>query len=412
MKEIIQIMDWIKEHKLYPEMQTLSSGQTATILIDGQEKVMFCSNNYLNLTEHPEVVDAVVQATKLYGTGSGGSRLVSGTCDLHRQLEETIARFKERDDALIFSSGYMTNIGVLGALANPLSVSFRELSRGLMNRINDKTVVFCDELNHASIFDAVRIAGAKLYQYRHCDADSLRNALASVNDERKIIVTDGLFSMDGDIAPLNEIVELAKQYNAITIVDDAHATGILGAQGKGTAEYFGLSGKINIEIGTLNKVFGGIGGYVAADQEICDFLRVTSRTYIFSAALPPGVAAGLSKAVEIVRDMPALREKLISNILYMKSLLEAKGIPVSSVPSPIIPFILGASKAAVSVAQKMFRAGFFIPAIRWPAVPKGKARLRITLMAEHTKDQIEEFVYLLNLYSEEEGLAGKITTLP
>lgn len=411
MENIKELISWIHANNQYPPMHTISGGQTTKVMIEGVEKVMFCSNNYLNLSDHPEVKKAVQDATEIYGTGSGGSRLVSGTSDTHRQLERTIADFKGRGDALIFSSGYMTNIGVLGSLANPLGGAFKHMPKDMVAHFMKETVIFSDEYNHASIIDAAKISGVKLFQYKHVDMQHLKAGLKRFQHLRKFIITDGIFSMDGEIAPLKEIVELAETYNASVIVDDAHAAGILGERGMGTAEYLGLKGKIAVEIGTLNKVFGGIGGYVTADKDVCDFLRMNSRTYIFSAAMPPAVAAGLTKAVEIVRDHPEMRNNLIANIKYMKQLLLEDGIPVTDVPAPIIPFITGDEDAAANISAKLFDAGFYIPPIRWPAVSKGKARLRITLMSEHTKEQITDLVKLLSKFTAEEGLTGKITTV-
>ncbi len=396
METLHKILNYIKEKELYPEMKTVCTAPSAVVEIEKKKMHMFCTNNYLNLATHPKVIEASVLATKKYGTGAGGSRLISGTNQMHVALEKEISILKGREDTLVFSSGYLANIGAISAIANPLLGVAREISKEFMRSLDNETIVFSDELNHASIIDACKIAKVPCIQYNHTDMSDLKKKLLYYKTKRKIIVTDGVFSMDGDIAPLPDIVELAKEFHSLTIVDDAHGTGILGENGGGTAEYFNLKGEIDLEVGTLNKVFGGVGGFVSGNKEICELLRVTSRPYIFSAAMPPGNAAGLVEAVKIVKDEPALRIKLFENIDYFQKILNKNQLSETVSSTPIIPIIIGDENLTVKLSNQLFEKGFFVPAIRWPAVPKGEARFRVTLMTDHTKDQMDAFVETLN----------------
>jgi 8-amino-7-oxononanoate synthase len=402
MENIYQLLEYIENQHLYPDMKTVSTSPNPMVEIEGKKMNMFCTNNYLNLASHPKVIAASIKAIEKYGTGAGGSRLVSGTTALHQSLEKEISLLKSSEDSLVFSSGYLANIGVIATIANPLLGVSREVSRELLKDMNRETVVLSDELNHASIIDACKIASVRFVNYRHCDVSDLRRKLNMLRNKRIIIVTDGIFSMDGDIAPLPEISQLAKAFNAITIVDDAHGTGILGKTGGGTVEHFGLKGQIDLEIGTLNKVFAGVGGFASGNKRLCKFLRMTARTYIFSAAMPPGVAGGLIASVKLVKEEPVLREKLFKNIQYLHLKFREKGIPVSNSGTPIVPVIIGDEAKAIKISRALFNLGFFVPAIRWPAVPKGSARFRITLMAEHTSKQIDKLAETLSeLYHKE-----------
>jgi 8-amino-7-oxononanoate synthase len=396
MKSIYEILKYIDQAGIYPHGRVVSTWPSPVVEIDGRQMSMFCTNNYLNLASHPKVIEASMDAIQKYGTGSGGSRLISGTTDMHVALEAELSNLKNTDDTLIFSSGYLANIGAISAIADPLSGVAREIPREFLKIFNKQTVVFSDELNHASILDACKIAKVDCITYKHADMDDLRKKLLMHKDKRKIIVTDGVFSMDGDLAPLPEIVTLAKDLDAITIVDDAHGTGLLGKNGGGTVEYFNLKGQIDLEIGTLNKVFGGVGGFISGNKEICRLLRITSRPYIFSASMPPGVAGGLAAAVKIIREEPELRVRLFENVDYFQKLLLEYNIPFCPTSTPIIPIIIGDEIKTMELSQQLFNHGFFVPAVRWPAVPKGKARFRVTLMVEHTKDQMEAFVQTLN----------------
>lgn len=396
MKVIQEVLNYIDKAGIYPPERTVSTWPSPIVEIGGRQMTMFCTNNYLNLASHPKVIQASVEATQKYGTGSGGSRLISGTTDLHVGLEKALSKLKDRDDTLIFSSGYLANIGAITAVADPLAGVAREIPRELLKKLDRETVVFSDELNHASILDGCKIAKALCIPYRHADMDDLRKKLAAHRDKRKIIVTDGVFSMDGDLAPLPDIVALAMEHDAFTIVDDAHGTGLLGKNGGGTVEHFNLKGEVDLEIGTLNKVFGGVGGFISGNHDICRLLRITSRPYIFSASMPPGVAGGLTAAVELIGEEPGLRTAIFENTRYLQKLLLQHDVPFAPTITPIIPVIIGDEARTMMLSRQLFDHGYFVPAVRWPAVPKGKARFRVTLMAAHTKDQMEAFVNTLS----------------
>jgi 8-amino-7-oxononanoate synthase len=392
MKEIYEILNYIDREVICPKERPVSSWPSAIVKMNDRDMLMFSNNNYLNLASHPQVIKASVQATEKFGTGSGGSRLISGTTDLHLVLEAELSKLKNREDTLIFSSGYLANIGAITAIADPLAGVSREIPRAFIKKYQRKTIVLSDELNHASIIDACKISKVDCIHYKHADMDDLKKKLTEHHNKRIIIVTDGVFSMDGDLAPLPEIVALAKAFDALTVVDDAHGTGLLGKHGGGSVEHFNLKGQVDLEVGTLNKVFGGGGGFISGNADLCRFLRMTSRPYIFSASLPPGVVGGLIEAVRTIGQEPELRERLFDNISYFQKLLLQYEIPFSPTQTPIIPIIIGDESKAMEFSQQLYDHGFFVPAVRWPAVQKGKARLRVTLMAEHTQDQMLGFV--------------------
>lgn len=396
MKIFEQTLQLIEASGLYPVGKSMSSPQNPVVKIGEEELYMFCSNNYLNLSTHPEVIKDAIDALLKYGTGSGGSRHVSGTSDIHLQLEQDISKLKGREDSLIFSSGYLANIAALSAVANPLAgVSI--IARSLITNHHAETIVFSDELNHASIIDACKIANRKCLLYKHADMSDLSKKLKAHPENGKIIITDGIFSMDGDIAPLPDIVDLGKQHKAYIIVDDAHSTGLLGETGSGTAEYFNLKKEVDLEVGTLNKVFGAVGGFISGNKEICKLLRATSRPYIFSAAMPASVAAGLSKAIRLIQNDSSFREKLFNNVDYFFELAAGTSIPINNLNrTPIIPVIIGDELATVKISKELYHRGFFIPSVTWPAVPKGKARLRVTMMSQHTPNQIKLLVEALD----------------
>ena len=389
LKKILQL---IEETGLYPQCNSLCCAQDPAIQIGNDELLLFCSNNYLNLSTHPKVIEASADALYKFGTGSGGSRHISGTNDMLLQLEKDISTLKGREDSLVFSSGYLANIAAVSAIANPLAgVSI--FARSLLKDHKEETIVFSDELNHASIVDACKIAGRKCLLYKHTNIDDLSKKLKAHSANDKIIITDGVFSMDGDIAPLPGIVELGKKHDAFIMVDDAHATGILGENGRGTAEYFNLKNEVDLEIGTLNKVFGAVGGFISGDKDICKLLRATSRPYIFSASMPAPVAAGLSESIRIICKDSSFRDQLFSNIDYFQKLTAGTAIPYNDTfRTPIIPIITGDEKKTIEISEYLYKKGFFVAPVTWPAVPKGEARLRITLMSRHTKEQIKLLV--------------------
>lgn len=348
--------------------------ETASLGVDreGKRYIVFNSNDYLGMTHAKEVQEAAAKAVR-FGTGSGGARLTSGAAFELSDLEKEIADFKHTEDAVIFNTGYMANLGVLYALAE----------KG--------DVIFSDELNHASIVDGCRISKAKIAVYRHSDMTDLERLLQTVPCEgQRFIVTDGVFSMDGDICPLPALVALKKAYGACLIVDDAHASGVIGRTGRGTAEYFHMAG-IDVQVGTLSKVFGAEGGYVAASREICDYLRNTSRPFIFSTAISPVTGAAALEALRLLKADP---EKylgcLCENTVYMRSCLSEAGLNIIAGETPIIPLMIGDEKKTVAYAQACRKEGILLSAIRPPSVPAGTSRIRLTVTAVHTKEELEK----------------------
>lgn len=324
--------------------------------------INLCSNNYLGLANHPALKKAAQGAIEKYGVSSCSSRLISGTTALHTQLEKKIAEFKGTGAALVFNSGYAANVGIISALAGR----------------ND--IIFSDKLNHASIVDGCLLSGAELKRYPHCDMDALEKFI-KVPDPyvKKLIVTDTVFSMDGDIAPLPEIAALAKKYDCMLMVDEAHATGVLGENGKGAVEYFNIKEKDIIHMGTLSKAIGTFGGYVAGSRELIDYLVNKSRAFIYTTALPASVAAASIAAFDIIKNEPELRKQLWDNIRFFDR--EAQ--------TQIIPILIGDSKKAVDISKKLLEDGIFVQAIRPPTVPKGTARLRITITSAHARKDLE-----------------------
>ncbi|MCB9234775.1 MAG: aminotransferase class I/II-fold pyridoxal phosphate-dependent enzyme [Bacteroidia bacterium] len=403
------VMQMVDAKGAFPQMRIVSSAPSPQITMDGRNLQMFCTNNYLNLSTHPAVMEAAVESTLEFGSGAGGSRMISGTTSLHVELEKELAALKGGEDCLVFSSGYMANLGAITALANPLAAVARDLPREVLRTLHQKTVIIGDELNHASIIDACKLAKVDYITYRHMDMQDLREKLEKYRANRLIVVTDGIFSMDGTIAPLPQIVALAKEFKAMTMVDDAHATGVIGPNGGGTTDYYGLKGQVDIEIGTLNKALAGVGGFIVASREVCRFLRISSRPYIFSAALPPSVVSALTQAVRLVKSEPELRENLFSNIRAMCHHLRASGLISQTFETPIIPVIIGDETKAAEISKELYELGYFVPAVRWPAVPKGSARLRVTLMSGHTRTQIETFAQTLSRVFRKHGVISSLS---
>ena len=324
--------------------------------------INLCSNNYLGLAEHPALKEAAMDAIKKYGTSVSASRLISGTTTLHKKLEEKLAEFKAAEAALVFNSGYTANVGIISAL----------VGRG--------DIIFSDKLNHASIVDGCLLSGAELKRYPHCDTSVLENSLKGSDPYgKKLIVTDTVFSMDGDIAPLPEIVALAKKYDCMLMVDEAHATGVLGKNGKGALEHFNIKEKDIIQMGTLSKALGSFGGYVVGSKELIDYLINKSRAFIYTTALPAPVVAASIAALDVIKSEPGLRKQLWDNVRFFDK--EAR--------TQIIPILIGDSKRTVDISKQLLDEGIFIQAIRPPTVPKGQARLRVTITATHIRKDLE-----------------------
>jgi len=394
MDEIIDALRFINSHGLYPDIKTITSCPTSSeVTIDGREVLLFCSNDYLGLANSPIVKKAAHEAVEKYGVGSGGSRLVSGNTDIQEKLEKAIAEFKGGESAIVFSTGYMANTGTIQAVTNVINI--RESENGIVTSpfANRSCNIFVDELSHASIIDGCRLSRAKTVAYKHRDMADLETKLGKYPDSRKLIVTDGVFSMDGDIAPLPEIVKLAKKYGALIMIDDAHASGVLGEGGRGTIEYFGLKpDDVDILMGTFTKSFGGVGGFIVGNKQLVDFLRINSRPYLFSAPIPPVISASLIAAIEEARDNNGRRTALWKNANYLRKNLQQMGFDTLSSETQIIPILIGDEKKCMAFSQSLFESGLLAPCIRWPAVPWGQSRIRIIVRAIHAKEQIDYFL--------------------
>ena len=337
---------------------------------DDKEYLMMASNNYLGLTFDERVIEGAIKGAQQYGTGSGGSRLVSGTFPLFTDLERELAKFKNTEKALVFNTGYMANVGTISAIADK------------------NTIIFSDALNHASIIDGCRLSRGSVKAYNHCDVDELKYLLKEVErNTRKLIVTDGVFSMDGDIAPLDKLYELSREYNALLMVDDAHATGTIGS-GHGTAAYYGLEKEVDIQLGTLSKSLGSVGGYVAANSTIIDYLVNMIRSFIFSTALSPADIGAALAALHVLESDTSVLRRLQNNVNYMADCLNSIGIYATN-DTPIFPILIGSNEDTLTVSNYLYNAGIIGTAIRPPTVPVGESRIRLTVTAAHNKEQID-----------------------
>jgi 8-amino-7-oxononanoate synthase len=368
--DIHERLEDLRELGLYRRMRMVSGPQGPRVLLDGKEVLLLCSNNYLGLADHPRVRTAAAQAAMRYGVGSGASRLVSGNMTLHRRLEERIAAFKESERCVLFGAGYLANIGVVQALAQ------------------EGDVVFSDALNHASIIDGCRMARADTFVYRHLDTEHLEWGLREAGGRGSLIVTDGVFSMDGDIAPLQRIVELARRYDARVMVDEAHATGVLGPGGRGSVAAAGLQGEVDVIVGTLGKALGSYGAYVCCDTSMARYLVNTARTLIFSTGPAPPVVAGAIAALEILCEQPHRVERLSRNARTLRTALADQGLDPPGGETPIVPIVVGDAETAMALCERLLRAGVFAQAIRPPTVPDGTSRLRLAAMATHNAAEL------------------------
>ena len=352
-------------------MRTIESSQGPRVVIDGAEVLLLCSNNYLGLADHPRVRQAAAAAAERYGAGAGASRLISGTMSIHRKLEERLAEFKGAEAALLFGSGYLANTGTVAALAG----------RG--------EVVFSDELNHASLIDGCRLSRAETFVYRHRDVEHLEYGLNQVGDRAALIVTDGVFSMDGDVAPLIELTELARRHGCRLMVDEAHGTGALGPGGRGTVAAAGLDGEVDVIVGTLGKALGGYGAYVCASAEVIELLVNVSRPFIFSTAPPPPSVGAALAALSMLDSRPGLVEQLRRNAASLRQALTSNGLEIGPSRTQIVPVIVGDARRATALAERTLDGGIFAQAIRPPTVPEGSSRLRLTVMANHREDELQ-----------------------
>jgi len=374
MSEIEERLAELERLGLHRRLRLVSGPQGPRVLLDGKPVLLLCSNNYLGLADHPRVREAAADAAMRWGVGAGASRLVSGTMTIHRRLEERLAAWEGSEACLLFGSGYLANIGTIGAL----------VGRG--------DTVFSDELNHASIVDGCRLSRAEVVVYRHLDGEHLEWSLrrhGGSDGRRRLIVTDSVFSMDGDIAPLTEIVELAKEYGARVMVDEAHATGALGPGGRGAIAQAGLDGEVDVVVGTLGKALGSYGAYVCADEEMIRYLINTARSLIFSTAPGPPAVAGALAALELLQERPHRVERLRSAARTLRRALALEGFPVAEQEIQIVPLLVGEEHAAMRLCKAALERGVFAQAIRPPTVPAGTSRLRLAAMATHTAEELK-----------------------
>ncbi|MBL8089955.1 MAG: glycine C-acetyltransferase [Anaerolineales bacterium] len=371
---IEQEIENLKSQGLYNNIRTIGSPQGAWLIVDGKNVLNFCSNNYLGLANHPDLISASKNATGELGIGPAAVRSIAGTTTLHVELEKRIAKFKGVESAITFQSGFTANLATIPAL------------------VGKEDVIFSDKLNHASIIDGCRLSGAKIIAYEHNDVKHLEEQIkANLSQYRRaLIITDGVFSMDGDVAPLPEIYEVAKKYDILLMVDDAHGEGVLGKGGRGIVDHFGLHGKVDVEVGTFSKAFGVVGGIVAGKSIIVEWLRQRGRPFLFSSAMTiPDTAACLA-AIDLLEDSTQLVDKLWENAKYFKAEMKGLGFNTGVSETPITPVMLGEAKLAQQFSKELFEAGVFAMAIGFPTVPQGKARIRVMISASHSKDDLDK----------------------
>lgn len=388
-------LNWIKDELqnlqksgLYNRIRTISSPQGARLIVDGKRVLNFCSNNYLGLANHPQITAAAAKAVEKFGVGPAAVRTIAGTTDLHLQLESRLAKFKGVESAITFQSGFNANVATIPAL------------------VGKDDAIFSDELNHASIIDGCRLAGARIVRYAHCDPHDLERAFQDERGKygRALVVTDGVFSMDGDVTPLDKIYAVTDKHDAILMVDDAHGEGVLGKGGRGIVDHFGLHGKVDVEIGTLSKAFGVVGGVVAGNPLVVEWLRQRGRPFLFSSAMTaPDVAACLA-AIDILEASTELVDKLWENTRYFKEALKQLGFDTGQSVTPITPIMLGEAPVAQQFSRELFENGVFAMALGFPTVPRGKARIRVMISAAHSRQDLDEGLEAFKLVGKKLGV--------
>lgn len=362
----------IRDLGIYPYFRMIASGQDPVVSMNGSRVIMLGSNNYLGLTNHPEIKKAAARALEDYGTGTAGSRFLNGTLEIHVELEEKLARFMKREAALTFSTGFQVNLGVISSI------------------IGRNDVVILDSLDHACILDGARLSYGRVLKYAHNDMDVLEERLRSVeNDRGAMIVVDGVFSMEGDLADIPNIVRLKRKFGARLMIDDAHGVGVMGDHGRGTSEHFGLEGDADLVMGTFSKSLATVGGFVVGDADIIDYVKHTARSLMFSAAPPPASVASVIKALEIIEREPERRKLLWDNTAYMKSEFTTMGFDTGESASPVIPLAVGDNMAAFKMTMRLQEEGVFANPVVSPAVPEGRAMIRTSYMATHTREHLD-----------------------
>jgi 8-amino-7-oxononanoate synthase len=361
----------------YPYFRVVESEQNPEVIVEGKKMIMLGSNNYLGLTSHPKVKEAAIEAVKKYGSGCAGSRFLNGTLDIHVQLEEKLAKFFRKENALTFSTGYQTNLGIISSIAGK------------------DDVVVIDKLDHASIIDACRLSYADVKKFKHNDMNSLEFVLSECGDRGKLVVVDGVYSMEGDIAPLPDIVKVCKKYGARIMVDDAHGVGVLGKTGRGTAEHFGLEKDVDIIMGTYSKSMASIGGFVAASEDVIHYIKHTSRPLIFSASPPPASVASVIAALDVIDQEPERRERLWHNTNKMMKAFKKMGFDTGTSETPIIPLLMGEMERAFMMWKILSDEGVFVNPVAPPATPPGRCLIRTSYMATHTDAQLDRVLVIL-----------------
>jgi len=364
----------LKKQGLFINIRTIESAQDSWLVVDGKRVLNFCSNNYLGLANHPRMKEAAKKAIDDFGVGPAAVRTIAGTLSLHLELEKRLAAFKGVEDALYVQSGFCANQAVIPPL------------------VGKEDVIFSDRLNHASIIDGCRLSRAKIVVYEHCDAVDAERVIKEnlPNYRRGLLITDGVFSMDGDIAPLDKLYEIAERYGVMTMVDDAHGEGVLGKGGRGIVDHFGLHGKFDVEIGTLSKAFGVVGGVIAGKKKIVDYLRQKARPFLFSSAVTAADTAACLAAVDILESSTELVDRLWENTRYFKTEMKRLGFDTGNSQTPITPIMLGEATLAKEFSSKLFDNGIFAMAIGYPTVPRGLARIRVMISAAHSKEDLDK----------------------
>lgn len=382
-----QELEALRGRGLFRTLRELQGPQQARSIFDGHQVINLSSNNYLGLTTHPRLVEAAIRATEKYGAGSGSVRTIAGTMTLHEELEEKLAAFKHTEAALVFQSGFTCNSGIIPVL------------------VEQGDAILSDELNHASIIDGIRLTRAERKIWAHADLDALETALKETQAaRRRLIVTDGVFSMDGDVANLPGIVDLAERYGGIVYVDDAHASGVFGRHGRGTVDHFNLHGRVHVQVGTLSKAIGSLGGYVASTQGLRELLIQRGRPFLFSTSHPPSVTAACIAALDVLQEEPQLINHLWDNTRYFKHGLQRLGLNIGASESPITPVIAGEGQKATRLSDRLFEEGVFAQAIGYPTVPDAKSRVRTIVTATHTHTDLDQALAAFEKVGNELGL--------
>ncbi len=372
-------LDKLREQKLYQKLRVLETEQLPISRFDGRQVINLSSNNYLGLTTHPKLRARALEAIQKWGVGSGAVRTIAGTMAIHMELEEKIAKFKHVEAAVVFQSGFTANAGTVQAI------------------LGREDIIVSDQLNHASIIDGCRLSRAEIKVFPHKDIEACENILKEIEGRkcRKLLITDGVFSMDGDIAPLPQLVELAEKYGCIMMIDDAHASGVLGRNGRGTVDHFNLHGRVDIQVGTLSKAIGALGGYICSTRDTIEFLYHRGRPFLFSTSHPPSVAATCLAAFEVLEDEPQLIDRLWANTRFFKEGLKKLGFNTGVSETPITPVIVGDAALAHEFSRQLFAAGVFAQSLGFPTVPEGKARIRTIVTATHTQEELTRALEIL-----------------